>query len=193
MNKYSLISSYATHDPALVSYLLQQGANPNLGPGAGRGPGDPKFLELVPGSGAILRSAAQNGSIESLDLLLAHGAELSNAATLHAAVEGKSHDMLAHLLNLGVDVDQKDSYQTMGLPLYTTPLLRAIVRGKPDAVKFLLDNGAKTMKRVPPFYRTPFSRSKTALDLVKEDGVSIDIRAMVEEVGERGEVDPEIT
>jgi hypothetical protein len=40
-------------------------------------------------SGAILQAAVQLGSLESLDLLIAHGAVLANAAALHAVVEGE--------------------------------------------------------------------------------------------------------
>jgi hypothetical protein len=69
-----------------------------------------------------LQSAARRGSIESLDILLEHGAILSNAEVLHAAVQGRSIAMMAHLLKLGVDVDQRDSYRNIGIPVYNTPL-----------------------------------------------------------------------
>jgi ankyrin repeat protein len=172
--------SHATHDPAVVSYLLEQGANPNPGPGTGGGIGDSRSFDLVSNSGAVFQSAARRGSIESVDFLLAHGAVLSNAAPLHAAVEGESLEMMSHLLSLGVDVDQPDSYWTMGFPSYTTPLLRAIVKGKVAAVKFLLDHGASTTKRT-----TRYHGFKTALELVEEQGVSIDFRCIVETVGQR--------
>jgi ankyrin repeat protein len=161
-------------------YLLEQGANPNLGPGTGGGIGTSRLFELVSNSGTVLQNAARRGNVESLDLLLAHGAVLSNASVLHAAVEGESQEMMSHLLSLGVDVDQTDSYWTMGFPPYVTPLLRAILKGKVDAVRFLLDNGASTMKRT-----TEYHGSKTALELVEEEGVSIDIRTIVEIVGRR--------
>jgi len=170
---------YATHNPAIVSYLLKLGANPNLGPAAGGGLGTANRFHFIPNSGAILQSAARNGSIESLDILLKHGAILSNAEVLHAAVEGGSIAMMAHLLKLGVDVDQTDSYWQMGLPVYKTPLLRAISNGKADVVKFLLENGASTTKK------TTWLKVETALDMVKNNSVSNEIRQMVEDIGER--------
>jgi ankyrin repeat protein len=170
---------HATHDPTVVSYLLEQDANPNLGPGIGGGIGDARSLQLVSNSGAVLQNAAQRGSIKSVDLLLAHGAVLSNAAPLHAAVEGESLEMMSHLLSLGVDVDGPDSYWTMGFPCYVTPLLRAILNGKVDAVRFLLGHGASVTTRT-----TAYHGSKTALELVTQKGISIDIRAMVEIAGQ---------
>jgi hypothetical protein len=73
------------------------------------------LFHFIPNSGAILKSAARHGRIESLDLLLMHGAAVSNAAVLHAAAEGESIAMVAHLLKLGVYVDQKDSYLLWGI------------------------------------------------------------------------------
>ena len=135
------------------------------------------MLVLVPDSGNILQSAAQFGTVETLDMLIAHGAVLSNAVVLHAAVEGGNLDMIAHVLELGVDVDQPDGI-VMGREVYYTPLLRAIEQGKTDAVRLLLAKGASTVKTG--------RRKETALDMVKNDWVVDEIRKMVVEVGERG-------
>src|SRR2546430_14976723 len=111
-------SSYAIRDQTLVSYLLKLGANPNLGPGIGPGIGDVRRRRLIPNSGSILQSAAKYSNVETLDLLIAHGAVLSNAAALHAAVEGGSIDMMARVLELGADVNERDSLTTMGYESY---------------------------------------------------------------------------
>jgi ankyrin repeat protein len=166
-----------------VKYLLQHGADPNLGPATGGGINESNAYRVVDDSGANLRSAAQNGNVESLDLLLKYGAVHSNAATLHAAVDGGSLTMIFHLLNLGVDVDQLDTYKTMGFPCYTTPLLRAIKHGKSDVIRALLNAGASTNIRIGEYFS-----DKTALELVQEDGVSTEIRRMVEEAGTNPEV-----
>jgi hypothetical protein len=136
------------------------------------------MLHLVPNSGRILQAAAQHGTLESLDLLIAHGALPSNAAALHAAVKGGNIDIMARLLELGVDVDEPDGLLTMGREVYFTPLLRAIEQGKTDAVRLLLEKGASTTKRG--------RRGETALETVKRDWVIDEIRKMVEQVGERG-------
>lgn len=136
------------------------------------------MLHLIPNSGRILQSAAQYGTIETFDMLIAHGAVLSNAAALHAAVEGGNVDMMARVLELGADVDEPDGLWTMGPQVYCTPLLRAIEQGKIDAVRFLLEKGASTVKMG--------RRRETALQMVKNDWVVDEIRKMVEEVGERG-------
>jgi hypothetical protein len=53
-------------------------------------------------------------------LLIAHGAVLVNAAALYAAVEGGSVDMMARVLELGMDVDELDNIETMGWECYGT-------------------------------------------------------------------------
>jgi hypothetical protein len=108
----------------------------------------PAFTQ-VSDSGATLQSAAQYGNTESFHLLLAHGAILSNAATMHAAAEGENIEIMAHLLKLGVGVDQMDGITTMGYACYDSPLLQAMLLGKPQAVRFLLDHGASTLRKLP--------------------------------------------
>ena len=67
---------------------------------------------------------------------------LSNAAALHTAVEDGSVDMMARVLELGVDVDERD-ITTMGYEWYGKPLLKAIEKGKTDTVRFLLEKVAE--------------------------------------------------
>jgi hypothetical protein len=188
----SNVRSYVTSDQVLVRYLLDHGADPNLGPATGGGVGEPNAFRLVSDSGAILQSAAMYGNIQTFDLLLAHGAILSNAATMHAAAEGENIEMMAHLLKLGVDIEQRDRYKTMGYPSYGSPLLRAMVLGKPRSVRFLLDHGASTLKKLPALN----DAGMTAMDLVEKGSTTDEIRKttkeitggiqkMVKEVGER--------
>jgi hypothetical protein len=133
---------------------------------------------LSPTSGSILQSAVASGNLESVDLLIAHGAVLSRASSMHVAVESGSLDMMTHLLELGADIEQLDSLTTMGHECHGTPLLRAIAKGKTDAVRFLLENGASTTTRG--------RNGETPMKMVREDWVADEIRKMVEEVGERG-------
>jgi hypothetical protein len=88
---------------------------------------------------------------------------------------------VVYLLKLGVHVDQRDSYRTMGFPCYDSPLLRAMVLGKPRAVRFLLDHGASTLKKSPG----PDGTGMTGMDLAERGRIEDEIRKMVKEVGER--------
>ena len=176
-------SSYATNDPTLVSYLLKLGANPNLGPLIPPGVGSWANRTMISTSGSILQSAVAACNFESIDLLIAHGAMINNGAAMHVAVDGGSLDMMAYLLELGAKIDRLDSVTTMGHERYGRPLLRAIAKGKTDAVKFLLENGASTTVKGHD--------GETAMAMVREDWVVDEIREMVEEVGERGPVEPE--
>jgi hypothetical protein len=132
---------------------------------------------LSPTSGSTLQSAVGRGNLESVDLLIAHDAVLSYADTVHVAVDSGSLDMMAYLLELGADIEQLDSVTTMGHSCHGTPLLRAIAKGKTDAVRFLLENGASTTARG--------HNGETPMKMVREDWVADEIRKMVEEVGER--------
>jgi len=104
---------------------------------------------------------------------------------MHAAVDSGSVDMMAHVLELGVDVDERDNWTNMGYYWYGTPLLRAIEKGKTDAVRFLLEKGASTTARGHVGMTAERHVGWTALEMVKRDWVIDEIRKMVEEVGER--------
>jgi ankyrin repeat protein len=56
------------------------------------------------------------GSLESLDLLLAHGGEFANAKLMHAATAGGSVSAMARVLELGVDIIEGDDALKTGIP-----------------------------------------------------------------------------
>ena len=148
------ILSKLTHDgnsvcpknPILVAYLLQLGADPNLGPGCSGTYGHPLGKQLIPDSGSTLRGAVRQGSLECLTLLIHAGGDWANAKLMHPAIESRDVTVIAHVLHLGADVDEADDLFKTGYPIYRTPLLRAIKLGDTDAVAFLLEKGANVMK-----------------------------------------------
>jgi len=171
-------SSFAVDNPTLVSYLLKLGANPNLGPLIPATVGSMGRHCMNRDSGSILQFAVACGNLESVDLLIAHGAVLSYADSIHVAVDSGNLEMMAHLLELGADIEQLDSLTTMGQDRHGTPLLRAIAKGKTDMVRFLLENWASTTAKG--------HSGETPMKMVREDWVIDEIRKIVEEVGERG-------
>jgi hypothetical protein len=108
--------------------------------------GTPLRLDLIPNSGSILRAAVCWGSLESFDLLLAHGGELANAKLMHAATAGGRVSAMARVHELGADINEGDDVLKTGFPTYGTPLLRAIKTGETEAVRFLLEKGASVTK-----------------------------------------------
>jgi ankyrin repeat protein len=96
----------------------------------------------VSNSGDCLNRAASRSSTAIFDLLLARGAKLENSKPLHAAVESMNEDseripMMAHLLELGVDVNGLDAVRRLG-----TPLHHAVHACKIERARFLLERGA---------------------------------------------------
>lgn len=123
---------------AAVKWLLDHGASPNMGPCVvfqiGR--------EVVSDSGMALQLAACSSSISTLDLLLEHGAKLENSFPLHdAAGTGDERiPMMAHLIELGVDVNGLDTARVRyrsGTPLHCAVGGRHI-----GILRLLLENGA---------------------------------------------------
>ena len=93
-------------------------------------------------SGDCLNRAASQSSITVFDLLLAHGAKLENSRPLHAAVESVNEEMerfpmMAHLLDLGVDINGTDFARRLA-----TPLHHAVHAFKIERARFLLERGA---------------------------------------------------
>jgi ankyrin repeat protein len=93
-----------------------------------------------------LNAAAKCATVLVFDLLLEKGARLERSIPLHMAAgavdrgDGERIPMVAHLLQLGVDVNGLDDVQ--GPYRKGTPLDYAIMARNPQMVRFLLENGA---------------------------------------------------
>ncbi|MCJ1379688.1 hypothetical protein MMC17_002790 [Xylographa soralifera] len=134
--------AYVMRDETLVRWLLDHGADPNIGAPYTFVPSD---SAPVTNSGDALNHAAASLSVATFDLLLAHGARLENSLPLHAAAEVAADaeavvPMLQHLLSLGVDVNASDHVK--GHAGLGTPLHYAIRAGRLAAVGFLVEHGA---------------------------------------------------
>ena len=123
---------------AAVKWLLDHGANPNMGPSVVFQIG----IEAVSDSGMALQLAACWSDISTLDLLLEHGAKLENSFPLHdvAGMGDERIPMMAHLIELGVDVNSLDSARVRFR--YGTPLHCAVQGQQCGTVRFLLENWA---------------------------------------------------
>lgn len=88
-----------------------------------------------------LANAVSSGSVPAVSLLLERGASLHCIAAhtgdtaLHAAVGDRNKTMLKYILKSGANVEIRDSSGT-------SPLYKAIVDHKEDAVQVLFDHGA---------------------------------------------------
>lgn len=98
--------------------------------------------DVVPDSGMALQCVACWSSISTLDLLLEHGAKLENSFPLHTAagMGDERIPMMAHLIELGVDVNLLDTERVRYR--HGTPLHCAVGQRKFGTVRFLLENGA---------------------------------------------------
>jgi ankyrin repeat protein len=129
----------------MVAYLLKLGANPNIGSNVGSF-STAKRLQMSPKSGSILRGAVRIGNLESIDLLVSYGAEIANAGLMHPATICGKASVMARVLELGANIDEKDDMLKTGYPTYGTPLLRAIKTRDSNAVRFLLERGANVFQ-----------------------------------------------
>ncbi|KAF2185365.1 ankyrin [Zopfia rhizophila CBS 207.26] len=147
VNGWNTLLNYATKDVELVKYLLNRGANPNLGPVVGVAVSMYGASQLVANSGAVLATAVREGNREVVDMLVQQGAVLANASAVHCAVEKGDEAMLVRVLGLGADVDEKDTFAVFGTRTVGTPLVRAVRENKVNMVTVLLKNGASVREK----------------------------------------------
>lgn len=151
------------HNEPVTKWLLDHGADPNLGPPLSPQPRS----SSVTNSGAALNTAAALSSPATIDLLIQYGAKLENSLPLHAAAvsdvkpDGERIPMIAHLLELGVDINGTD--EKRGMSAFGTPLLHAVRWGRMETVRFLLMRGADVRVKV-------LGGEVTALDLARQTG-----------------------
>lgn len=122
-----------------MKWLLDHGADPNLGPKVSFQTGG----KVVPDSGIALQRAACWSTIQTFDLLLEHGAKPENSFPLHDAAghrKDESISMMTHLLQLGVDVNGSDIARIRFR--HGSPLHCAVLGEHLGNIEFLLKNGA---------------------------------------------------
>lgn len=124
-------------------------------------------------SGTCLNVAASKSSAVVFDMLLNHGAKRENSIPLHmaagAGVNGERIPMMAHLVELGFDVNGSD--EVRGPYAIGTPLQYAIRAGSVEKVKFLLKKGADAHKPIglagSPFKMAERSASEGLVGLLR--------------------------
>ncbi|KAF2735294.1 ankyrin, partial [Polyplosphaeria fusca] len=139
------------NDEPCIRYLLEHGANPNLGPPL-LAQGPIFQIRPIPNSGSALNTAASFCTPEIFALLLSYGADISNAIPLHSAVGQPLHvvpesriPMLEYLLGLGLDINAMDDAIKIaddGRGQHGTPLQYAVMWGRVEEAKWLLERGA---------------------------------------------------
>ncbi|KAF2732144.1 ankyrin [Polyplosphaeria fusca] len=155
MNGSVLLPAVIAHNDELyIRYLLDHGANPNLG--ALKNEQNPSRYALpVNNSGACLHAAAAHCSPDIFALLLSHGAILSNSIPLHSAAgagrpelpPGSRIPMLEYLDGFGLDVNALDDGVFLGWHQRGTPLHYAVMWGNVEEAKWLIGKGADPDKR----------------------------------------------
>lgn len=123
------MAAYSNND-ALVEFLLQRGADPNLRDGKGQTP---------------LFGAASTGNVRSVQMLIAGGAKVDarnagNDTPLHRAITDSRADTARVLIDHKADVNAVNSN---GM----TPLHVALDKAEEPLVELLLDRGADVNKR----------------------------------------------
>ena len=104
-----------------------------------------------------LNRAACMSTIGVFDIFLAHGAARADSIPLHAAASvPNNEDMMAHLIDIGFDVNGSDDY-TKQHPCWGTPLVYAVRSNAIGNIRFLLSKGADPLK---PVDLTPLELAK---------------------------------
>ncbi|KAH8726150.1 ankyrin repeat-containing domain protein [Phaeosphaeriaceae sp. PMI808] len=152
----------AHNNEACIRFVLEHGAKPNLGPP--RYTQGPIFkVRPIPNSPCALNFAAAYCTPETFALLLSYGANISKAIPLHYAAghgpslydstsSGSRIPMLEYLVGLGLDVNAMDDAIKIaddGRGQVGTPLQYAVLWGRMEEAKWLLDRGADPDKKTP--------------------------------------------
>jgi hypothetical protein len=90
------VPRYTADRTALVRFLLDNGANPNQVQGPDRN-----------GPGTCLRTAVQRSSLEVIELLIQHGAQIEQSGAMHQAAENGRIDVMDLLLCYGANVNEQ--------------------------------------------------------------------------------------
>lgn len=134
--------SYATHNLAILTWLLEHGADPNVRDRSRQTP---------------LSHAAGCAGASAIELLFLHGARIDNNS-LHKAIrrrrghgsQSQKISILRCLLGHGADINAQEDrierpYMSQVRLTYKdiTPLHEAMERGDQEVIQFLLENGAR--------------------------------------------------
>ena len=137
-----LLNSHAVLHEPLLRYLLSEGANPSL-----RSP------QCHPLTSTALDAAAAFAGIETLKLLIEHGARFDNSTPLHSAASSPARDedrlpVLEFLLDQGLNINGSDEQVNGPFHQTGTPLNAALSGlGRTARVRFLLERGAQPNER----------------------------------------------
>jgi hypothetical protein len=157
---------------ALIALLVRHGADPDAAVDAALAHGEFGALAALRACGArmTLPMAAALGDSEAPALLAAASADERYLATALAAQHGHA-GVLALLLEAGEDPDR---YNPVGAHSHSTPLHQAVWHGHGDAVRVLLERGARTDLRDTLWNGTPLDWARhgglTAMVALLEGG-----------------------
>ncbi|RUT07083.1 hypothetical protein DSM106972_023440 [Dulcicalothrix desertica PCC 7102] len=123
--RHSLVWAVGTRRVETVKALIQRGANVNM---------------ASVGLGSPLQSAAREGSLEIVDVLIAAGADVDDgnsiSTPLLTAIEEGHFDIALKLINNGANPNQTATYAKV------PPIGIAAVQGSPSVIRALLAAGA---------------------------------------------------
>lgn len=134
-----------------VKFCLESGADPNK--------------DKVDEHLSVLASAAENGHIDVMELLLAHGAVLHGSGAIVQAAEAGEREAVAFLLDKGADINEIGVEHPLDMRVTAkmgTALHKAVRAGHMDIMQMLLEGGAEI--------NLPDVQGRTPLALAKLEG-----------------------